>query len=504
MRKEGHALFRTTLALALAAVPVFSVPAWGQQAADQPGSLQAPATQPTSTQPVSPQPAGAQPGADGPADAPGPDAPPGFWDRDGLTGNWGGLRGRLADNGLSLNLVYVGEVFGLTQGGVKRDTVGDGRFEATVELDAQTAFDWHGLLFHATAYGIHGHGLSRCCLQNIATVSNIEALPGARLFTLWAQQTLWDGQVSVRVGQLAADDEFVTSRGAALFVNGTFGWQAITGADLPGGGPAYPLATPGARVQVSATPELTVLGAVFSGNPAGSAIGEAQAQDPSGTTFSFSGDVFTIVEAQYQPAVDEGGPWGAGGQAPLFKLGAWFHGGPFSDEHHAVGGQTLADPSSGGVPATRWNDWGVYGVADVPLWHAGDKPDGGLAAFLRLAGAPADRNLIAFYADGGLTWKGPLPTRSDDTAGLAVAYAQIGSAAAGLDQDYRHYGRPYYPVRDHELLVELSYQAVVAGWATLQPNVQYVVHPGGNVLVPGRTTPVGDGLVLGLRTSVRL
>ncbi|MDG3439792.1 carbohydrate porin [Nitrospirillum amazonense] len=460
MRMVGHALFRTTLALATA---LASVPARAQQAADQPG----------------------------------------FWDRDGLTGNWGGLRGRLADNGLALNLVYVGEVFGLTQGGVKRDTVGDGRFEATVELDAQTAFDWHGLLFHATAYGIHGHGLSRCCLQNIATVSNIEALPGARLFTLWAQQALWDGQVSLRVGQLAADDEFVTSRGAALFVNGTFGWQAITGADLPGGGPAYPLATPGARVQVSATPELTVLGAVFSGNPAGSAIGEAQAQDPSGTTFSFSGDVFTIVEAQYQPA-DLGAVWGEGGQAPALKLGAWFHGGPFSDEHHAASGQTLADPSSGGVPATRRNDWGVYGVADVPLWHTGDKPDGGLAAFLRLAGAPADRNLIAYYADGGLTWKGLLPARADDTAGLAVAYAQIGSAAAGLDQDYRHYGRPYYPVRDHELLVELSYQAVVAGWATLQPNVQYVAHPGGNVLVPGRTTPVGDGLVLGLRTSVRL
>ncbi|MBB6250668.1 carbohydrate porin [Nitrospirillum iridis] len=424
--------------------------------------------------------------------------PPGFWDRDSLTGDWGGLRGRLQDDGLSLNLVYVGEVFGLTQGGVKRDGVGEGRLEATVELDAQTMLDWHGLLLHATAYGIHGHGLSRCCLQNIATVSDIEALPGARLFTLWAQQALWDGRVSVRLGQLAADDEFVTSRGAALFVNGTFGWQAITGADLPGGGPAFPLATPGARVQVSATPDLSILGAVFSGNPAGTAVGEAQAQDASGTTFSFSGDVLAIAELQYQP-LGEGE-----GQAPSLKLGAWFHGGPFNDEHRAADGVTLADPRSSGVPATRNNDWGVYGVADVPLWHPGEKPDGGLSAFLRLAGAPADRNLIAFYADGGLTWKGVLPGRADDTLGLAAAYARIGSAAAGLDQDYLRYGRPYYPVRDHELLVELSYQAVVAGWATVQPDVQYVIHPGGNVLLPGRTTPVGDGLVLGVRTSVRL
>ncbi|MEE3624543.1 carbohydrate porin [Nitrospirillum sp. BR 11752] len=429
---------------------------------------------------------------------------PGFWDRDSLTGDWGGARTRLQDDGLALTLVYVGEAFDLAQGGVKRDTVGEGRLEATVELDAQAAFDWHGLLFHATAYGIHGHGLSRCCLQNIATVSNIEALPGPRLFTLWAQQSLWDGRVSIRLGQLAADDEFVTSRGAALFVNGTFGWQAITGADLPGGGPAYPLATPGARLQVSATPELSFLGAVFSGDPAGGAGGDAQAQDTSGTTFSFSGGVFTILEAQYQPMADRAGLWGGGGMAPVFKLGAWFHGGTFNDEHHASDGLTLADPRSSGVPARRRNDWGLYGVADVPLWRGGDRPDAGPSAFLRLAGAPADRNLITFYADGGLTWKGILPGRPEDTAGLAGAYAQIGSAAAGLDQDYRAYGRPFYPVRDHEVLLELSYQAVVAGWATVQPNLQYVIHPGGNVLAPGRTVPVGDGLVLGLRTSVRL
>ncbi|MDE1147081.1 MAG: carbohydrate porin [Azospirillaceae bacterium] len=430
---------------------------------------------------------------------------PGFRDRDSLTGDWGGVRTRLLDDGLSLNLVYVGEALTLAQGGVQRETVGEGRLEATVELDAQAAFGWHGLLLHATAYGIHGAGLSRCCLQNIATVSNIEALPGPRLFTLWAQQTLWDGQVSVRVGQLAADDEFVTSRGAALFVNGTFGWQAITGADLPGGGPAYPLATPGARVSVSATPELSFLGAVFAGNPAASAVGEAQAQDASGTTFSFSGDVFAVMEAQYQPVIA-----GADDRlSPTFKLGAWFHGGPFHDERQAADGLTQADPSSGGVPATDTNDWGVYGVADVQLWHRGDKPDAGLSAFLRLAGAPADRNLIAFYADGGLTWKALLPGRADDTLGLAVAYAQIGSAASGLDQDYRHYGRPFYPVRDHEVLLELSYQAVVAGWATIQPDVQYVIHPGGNVPLPGQAagtgaSVVGNGLVLGLRTSIRL
>ena len=49
----------------------------------------------------------------------------------------------------------------------------------------------------------------------------------------------------MKVGQLAADAEFVISEGGGYFLNGTWGWPSITAADLPSGGPAYPLATPG-------------------------------------------------------------------------------------------------------------------------------------------------------------------------------------------------------------------------------------------------------------------
>jgi carbohydrate-selective porin OprB len=56
-------------------------------------------------------------------------------------------------------------------------------------------------------------------------VSNIEALPATRLYELWAEQKLFDNTVSVRVGQLAADTEFILSQYAAVFVNSTFGFR---------------------------------------------------------------------------------------------------------------------------------------------------------------------------------------------------------------------------------------------------------------------------------------
>ena len=100
-------------------------------------------------------------------------------------------------------------------------------------------------------------------------VSNLEATDATRLFELWFEQHLYDDKLLVKFGQLAADEEFVTSDGGGFFLNGTWGWPSYTAADMPSGGPAYPLATPGVRVAVAPTDKLTVLAAVYNGDPVG-------------------------------------------------------------------------------------------------------------------------------------------------------------------------------------------------------------------------------------------
>jgi len=50
--------------------------------------------------------------------APPPDAaPPGFWERDTLTGNWGGLRDRLVKDGVTITLTDTGELLSNVSGG---------------------------------------------------------------------------------------------------------------------------------------------------------------------------------------------------------------------------------------------------------------------------------------------------------------------------------------------------------------------------------------------------
>src|SRR5262249_54867733 len=48
---------------------------------------------------------------------------PGFWERDTLTGNWGGLRDRLLNDGVTISLTDTGELLSNVAGGIKTGTI---------------------------------------------------------------------------------------------------------------------------------------------------------------------------------------------------------------------------------------------------------------------------------------------------------------------------------------------------------------------------------------------
>ena len=426
----------------------------------------------------------------------------GFWERDLLTGDWGGLRTDWESHGVQLGANDIGEILANPTGGVRRGAIYEGRLEVFVNLDLEKIAGWSGATAHANAYQIHGRGLSANDLgNNLLLASNIEAERSTRLFDLWLEQHLWTNLVSVRIGQLAADDEFIVSQYASLFVNSTFGFPGITATDLPSSGPAYPLSTPGVRVKIQPTDQLLLMGAVFNGDPAGRGRGTPQSRDPSGTAFRVNDDAFAIAEAAY--ALNQGKD--ATGLPGTYKLGGWYHSGRFADQRFDAAGLSLANPASSGVPAQHRGDFGLYAVIDQLVWRAPDNKDQELGVFLRVSGSPSDRNEVDFYADGGLNYKGLLPNRGDDILGLGVAYARISDAASGLDRDFNFFTGMSRPVRDYEIALELTYRAQLAPWWILQPDLQVIFHPGGHVPDPTDPThsrPIGDAVVVGVRTVV--
>lgn len=427
-----------------------------------------------------------------------------IWHRDTLTGDWGGARTMLDNHGIDITGVYTGEGWANASGGMKRGATYNGRAELSIDADLDKLMGWGGGSFHVTGYQIHraNGGVGSNFTGSIGDPSNIEARPSTRLFTLWVQQNLFEDKLSVRIGQLAADDEFAISPTAGNLLNGTFGWPDLMAANLVNGGPAYPLATPGVRVQVNPTPELSILAAAFSGNPAGhNCDDDPQICDRHGTKFSMSGGTLWIAEAQY--AINQGD--NATGLPGVYKLGAWYQNAPFADQKFGYDGTgTRVTLASGQAtdPDNHSGDQGLYAIADQTFWRSSDKAQS-LAGFVRMGGAPSDRNLISFYVDGGLGYTGLIPGRNEDVLTLGVAYQKISKDAASFDKEVR-LDDLGYPVRDQETVIELSYLAPVTPWLSMQPDLQYIVHPGGNVQNPENTDldTANNAFVLGLRTTI--
>ena len=404
-------------------------------------------------------------------------------------------------NGVKFAATYIGETLGNPSGGLQQGAIYAGRLNSAIDADLQKLMGWQQLTFHANMFQIHGGGLSRDNLQNFAVVSGIEALPSTRLYEIWFEQRWGHDQVSLKAGQLAADSEFFVTQYTSAFTNASLGWPAIFGINMPSGGPSPPLAALGARLRVNVTDNLTVLGAVFNGDPAGPGLDDPQLRNRTGTNFRINDPALVFGEVQYAWNNKKGDPRLSG----ALKLGFWHHFGHFPDDHFAVNGNTLADASNG-VPADLIGNHGLYGVLEQELYHVPGSDDRGVGIFARASTSPSDRNLIDLYADAGVQVTGLSEQRPHDRFGVAVGYARVSSRARELDADFRALNSTDWPIRSSEKLLTAVYQYELrSGW-TLQPNFQYIVRPGG-----GATNPLGnmpgirlkDASVFGLRTTVK-
>lgn len=421
----------------------------------------------------------------------------------GPLGDPGGARSFLADRGIAYSLTYIGDTLSNVTGGLKRGTSYVGLLDTQIDVDLDRLAGWRDAALHANIYQIHGRGLSRYYVGNILTVSDLEALPATRLYELWFEQRLFADRVSVRVGQLAADQEFLVSDYAALFLNASLGWPPITGANLPSGGPAYPQATPGVRVDVRPNDQVTLLAALFNGDPAGPGTAkDPQLRDHSGLEFRTRDPAFVIGEIQV--AHDHGER--DTGLPGTLKLGAWHHFGRFDDERFGADGLLLADPNEQGPARRLRGNQGVYAVVDQLLTREQDAPERGLGFFLRAGLAPSDRNLIGAYLDGGLTYRGLFPGRPNDSVGIAAMHARVSDSVRAYDRDVDTFTGQPRPVRSSETAIEATYQAIlVPGWS-VQPNVQYVIRPGAGGGNPRTLEPgprLKDAAIVGVRTVIR-
>ena len=426
-----------------------------------------------------------------------------------LLGDIWGLRGRLAQYGVSLALSETSEVLGNLTGGVRQGFEYDGLTQMALELDTQQAFGWYGGTFRASALQIYGRNLSADNLSTLQTASGIEADPGARLWELWYQQKLLEeDRADLKIGQQSLDQEFIVSQNALIFVNTMFGWPMVPSADLPGGGPAYPLSALGVRLRVRPTDSLTFLTGVYNGNPAPNTIDDPQKENPSGTSFSLNGGALVISELQYAYPALGSMVYSAGSNSlsGTYKIGVWYDSEDFNDLQYDNTGLSLANPLSTAMPLRHHGDYSLYGVVDQMIWRSSEPEEADRTAnlFLRAMGTPqGDRNLVVFSVNAGVNFHEPILHRDDDVLGLAIEYARVSGAEAAFDEATALYTGAFTPVRSGETVIEVTYQYQLTPAIILQPDFQYVFNPGAGLANPSMPNQqIKDEAVIGLRVNL--
>ena len=150
----------------------------------------------------------------------------GIWDQDTMSGDWGGLRSKLVNDGLTITPTWIGEFFGNPIGGARQGIEENGSFDVALDFDLDRMSEGavKDLSIHTNAFYIYGPGLSPKFVGDFSNTSNIQGYNTIRLQELWIQKWLWEKRLSIRVGNMAVDNEYFQSSSAAVFINSTFGY----------------------------------------------------------------------------------------------------------------------------------------------------------------------------------------------------------------------------------------------------------------------------------------
>jgi porin len=385
-----------------------------------------------------------------------------------------------ADSGaprtLSAAFSYTGALVGDVAGGARRGAAYTGALAAQLTIDPRRLVGWRGARLFVFALGTHG-GAPSDFVGDVQGVSNLQAPPAVRLEELWLQQNALAGRLSWLIGRYDLNSEFYRLQSASLFANSAFGIGPEFAQSGVAGPSIYPRTAVGTRVDLKPSPNVVGRVAVLDGRPVDRAGGAVRLFAP-GDGALLVGEVAVVSrpDTAGQPR-DRRFRIGRGlsrAYAGKVALGGWYYTAPIPD---------LVDTVPDGAPVRRHGSRGAYLIADQTLWSAADGRHGALTAFVQLGLGDARVNQIGGYAGGGLTLTGPFPHRAQDELGLGVAAARNGSryVRARATADAPAAG---------ETAAELTYLVQLGARLAVQPDVQFVIHPGGSratqkALVPG-------------------
>jgi porin len=381
----------------------------------------------------------------------------GFWNRDTFTGNWGGLRSKLEEKGVTLEMVYTGEMVSVLSGGLQRKTVFLDNKDIVLSVDAETLLGWKGAEFSFYVLGNHGDSPSEY-IGDFQTMSNIDTDATWKLYEAWYQQSFLGGKVSFKFGLIDLNSEFDVIEAGGLFHHSSFGIGVDFSQSGMNGPSIFSTTSLGFRVRVEPKEGFYVQTIVLDGVP-------GDPDNPKGTHIILKKEEGWLIVGEVGYESDKGGHY------RKFAIGTWFYTADF---------ETLSEVGE------EHKNKGFYLLTELQLVGNKEGSIPCLNAFLRLGFADRSVNQLGFYLGAGFVVSHLIPGREDDQLGLAFAYGRNGNIFMNLAPGVFDWS---------ETAIELVYSFQVTPWFALQPEIQFILNP-------GMEKSINDAFSFGVRSEI--
>ncbi|HEY5370378.1 MAG TPA: carbohydrate porin [Hanamia sp.] len=346
---------------------------------------------------------------------------------------------KLKDNGVVFGVAESLEGYYNFTGGIRVGSAAASTFDLNVGLDLNKLLHLRGAKFYADFEAHSFQNPTKLLVEDIQVFDKNTADPFLQMFEFWYQQEFFHNTLRLKIGKVDANAEFSLIDNGLNFMSSS---SHVTPTLFVF--PTFP--DPKPSVNLFFTP-----GKLFYTSIA------AYAANQSNHFLDFSGKPGSV-----QPTLngtlwitESGLTWShLSGKAAdgNLRLGIWTHTGEFNrtEDSSAVHGAS-----------------GMYAVINQTIWKpvSETETNRGLRMFVEYA--RSDKGVAPVYQQfgGGLLWTGIAEGRRDDVLGISTQYARI-SLKPGL-------------LWKHEQTIESFYKFILASWVNLQPDLQYIVHPGG-------------------------
>ncbi|WP_421854331.1 carbohydrate porin [Novosphingobium sp.] len=349
----------------------------------------------------------------------------------------------VAQSAISFGAAYTADMLTALRGSPERGTDVVGRADGWVDFKGPVV-GLDTLSAHIDVMAAHGPDFSGRRVGLYQTVSSIEADTLPHVYEAWVQ---WKPSpaLSAKAGLIDLNAEFDIQNTGSLFVNSAFGIGPEISQSGLAGPSIFPMTASALVVRLQRGRKALALGAF-------DALAGVR-DDPRKLAVRFPGTTGALLIAEARVPV---GTW-------LLQFGGWH----YTTRFDAL--DTIQPPA-----VSR----GAYGMLEGAVTRK-------ISAWVRFGIADARPNPIAAYAGGGA-----VAIVGEWRLGLAAAHARLGHAARQT---------LFAPDSAHraETVIELTAQRKLAPWLNIQPDLQYVIHPGW--AIGARST-----LVAGMRFSLAI